>query len=176
VRRGKPIDTTMGFMPSGGLMMATRCGDLDPGVILRLLELGLSPRQVSRVVNQRSGLLGVSGLTGDMRVLEQRASRDAACERAVRMFGYTALKFAGAMIAALGGLDTLVFSGGIGEHSPMTRARIAGGLAFAGVKLDPARNRANAPVISRPRSRITVRVIPTDEERMIARAGARLFA
>ncbi|HEY3755735.1 MAG TPA: hypothetical protein VGL42_06260 [Opitutaceae bacterium] len=176
VRGGKPIDTTMGFMPSGGLMMATRCGDLDPGVILRLWESGLSRAALSRLVNQESGLLGVSGRSADLRVVQARARRDPACDLAIRMLGYSALKHAGAMAAALGGLDTLVFSGGIGEHSPAIRARIARGLGFAGVAIDPARNRRNAPVISRPGSRITVRVIATDEERMIARAGVRLFS
>jgi acetate kinase len=178
VRRGKPVDTTMGYMPSGGLMMATRTGDLDPAVVLRMAqERGGKPlARLSAILNQQSGLLGVSGRSGDLRAVTARAARDRRCALAVDLFVYTAVKFAGALIAAMGGIDTLVFSGGIGEHAPEIRARIADGLAFAGVALDARRNGRGAALLSSRRSRVAVRMIPTDEERMIARAGARLFA
>lgn len=191
VRKGKPIDTTMGFMPSGGLMMATRSGDLDPGVILHLVQnewrrrpgasarnkaAGSPPQRLSAIVNEQSGMLGVSGYSGDVRKLMARGRRDRRCALALEMFIYIARKQCGALIAALGGVDTIVFSGGIGEHAPEIRAGIAAGLGFAGVTLDPARNRRSAAVISAPGAPITVRVIATDEERMIARAGARIFA
>lgn len=191
VKDGKPVDTTMGFMPSGGLMMATRSGDLDPGVVLHLVQnewrrrptasarnkaAGSPPQRLSAIINEQSGMLGVSGYSGDLRKLLARAARHRRCALAVEMFIYNARKQFGAMIAALGGVDTIVFSGGIGQHSPEARAGIAAGLRYAGVALDPARNRRSAAVISAPGRAVTVRVIATDEERMIARAGARLFA
>lgn len=178
VRGGRPVDTTMGYMPSGGLMMGTRTGDLDPAVVLRMAqEKGGKPlARLSTILNQQSGLLGVSGLSGDLRAVMARAARDRRCALAVDLFVYTAVKFAGALIAAMGGIDTLVFSGGIGEHAPEIRARIADGLGFAGVALDARRNRRGAALLSTGRSHVAVRMIPTDEERMIARAGARLFA
>lgn len=187
VKGGRPVDTTMGFMPSGGLMMATRCGDIDPGALLRIAEIEWKRpafakasagrlSRLSHVVNQESGLLGVSGYSADLRDVMARARRDPRCRLAADLFAYTAVKFAGALVAAMGGVDTLVFSGGIGEHSPWMRRRIAAGLAFAGVKVDRRRNRRGEGLISPPRAGVAVRVIPTDEERMIARAGARLFA
>jgi acetate kinase len=177
VRNGGPVDTTMGFTPTGGLVMGTRSGDLDPGVLLYLLqERGVkSAAMLGELVNRQAGMLGVSTTSGDMRDLLAREATDPRAGEAVDLFCYQARKFVGALAAALGGLDTLVFSAGIGEHAAPVRARIAAGLEFLGVELDPGRNAAHAPVISREGSRVAVRVIPTDEDRMIARHTARLL-
>jgi acetate kinase len=173
---GRPVDTTMGFTPAGGLMMATRPGDLDPGVLLYLLrEGGFSVQGLDEMVNRRSGLLGVSGSSPDMRHLLERESEDGAAAAAVELFCYVAMKQLGAMAAAVGGLDGLVFSGGIGENAPAIRARIAAGAAYLGIRLDPERNRRGEPVISASDSAVAVRVIPTDEERVIARHTAALL-
>jgi acetate kinase len=175
VREGVGIETTMGFTPTGGLVMGTRTGDLDPGVLIHLLQSeGLDAAGLSDLVNQRSGLLGVSGTSGDMRDLLDRAASDPHAAEAVELYCYTAKKFVGALAAVLGGLDTLIFTGGVGEHAAPVRARICDGLAFLGITLDPDRNAAGAPIISRDDSPATVRVIPTDEALMIARHTARL--
>ena len=175
VHEGRSIDTTMAFTPIGGVVMSTRSGDLDPGVVTYLARSeGLTPDQVEDLLSHRAGLLAVSGATGDMRGLLERAPRDPASQLAVAMYAYHVKKAIGALAAALGGLDTLVFSGGVGEHAPLVRAMICDGLAFLGVQLDPSRNDENALVISSiPESaaRVVVRVIPTDEELMIARAA-----
>lgn len=175
-RNGKSVDTTMGFTPAGGLMMSTRAGDLDPGVMLYLLqEKRLSPSAVSDLVNHRAGLLGVSGISPDLRdLLAQRTGYPAAGE-AIELFCYQAQKFLGALAAVLGGLDTLVFTAGIGENSPAIRRLICAPLAFLGLRLDAARNRRNAAVISRAASRVTIRVMKTNEELMIARHARRLL-
>jgi len=171
VHERRSIDTTMAFTPIGGVMMSTRSGDLDPGVATYIARTeGLSPDQIEDLLSHRAGLLGVSGTTSDMRTLLEREAGDPRCRLAVTMYAYSIKKAIGAFAAALGGLDTLVFSGGIGEHAPAVRARICDGLAFLGVQVDAQRNAANAPVISPSASRVVVRVIPTDEELMIARA------
>jgi len=170
VRNGQSIDTTMGFTPTGGLVMGTRTGDLDPGTLLYLLTTaGLDAAQVSRIVNQESGMLGVSGVSGEMHELLDRRATDPAAAAAVALFCYQARKQIAAMAAALRGLDTLVFAGGIGEHAAAVRAEIAGELEFLGIRLDPAKNLQTEPVISAESSRVVVRVLPTDEERMICR-------
>lgn len=170
VHGGRPVDTSMAFTPTAGLVMATRPGDLDPGLLVYLLRTGhMDAAALDDLVSNRSGLLGISGTTGDMQALQHRRTDDVRAAEAVDMFCYQARKWIGAFAAALGGLDTLVFSGGIGEHAPSIRAAVVDGLDFLGVWLDGARNEANAPVISRESSPVTVRVIPTDEEQMIAR-------
>ena len=170
VRDGIGVDTTMGFAPTGGLMMGTRSGDLDPGVLLYLLrQQGMNADSLSELVNQEAGLLGVSGVSGDMRDLLDREAVDAAAATAVELFCYQARKFLGALAAVLGGLDTLVFTAGIGENSAPVRQRICAGLDFIGIELDPRANEANAPVISSDGSRVVVRVMKTDEDLMIAR-------
>jgi acetate kinase len=175
VHHGTAVDTTMGLTPTGGLVMSTRTGDLDPGVLLFLLESrGLTPAELSRLVNKKSGLLGVSGSTADMQALLAREATDASAADAVALFCYQARKHLGGLVAALGGLDTLVFTAGIGEHSAVIRARLCEGLGYLGVELDEARNAEHAPVISSHASRVTVRVIPTDEDLMIARHTHRL--
>jgi acetate kinase len=170
LHRGESRDTTMGMTPTGGLVMSTRSGDLDPGVILYLLrEKGLSVAAVNTLLNKQAGLLGVSGRSSDMQDLLAREATDAAAAAAVALFCYQARKFLGALTAVLGGLDTLVFSGGIGENAPIIRARICHNLEFLGLNLDARRNDANNPIISSPDSRVTVRVMQTNEELMIAR-------
>jgi acetate kinase len=175
VRGGVGVDTTMGFTPTGGLVMGTRSGDLDPGVLLHLLEEnGLSPPEIGELVNRRAGLLGVSETTADMRDLLSREASDPRAAEAISLFCYQAKKFLGALAAALGGLDALVFTGGIGEHAATVRWRICKGLEFLGVQLEARRNAEHAPVISRDGSPVTARVIPTDENLMIARHTRRL--
>lgn len=170
LRGGDSLDTTMGFSPAGGLMMGTRPGDLDPGVLLYLsAERGMAPAALNELVNRRAGLLGVSGISADMRDLLEREATDGHAAEAVALFCYQARKHLGALAAVMGGLDTLVFNGGIGEHAAAVRRRIAEGLEFLGIRIDPRRNEAHAPVISPDGSSVTVRVMKTDEELMIAR-------
>jgi acetate kinase len=174
VWRGRSMDTTMGFTPAAGLVMSTRSGDIDPGIVGFLARTeGMTAPEFQKMVNRDSGLLGVSETSSDMRDLLGRESRDIRAAEAVALFCYEAKKWIGAYAGALGGLDTLVFSGGIGENSPAVRARICRGLGFLGVALDAKRNAANAPVISRSAGRVAVRVIRTDEELMIARSVMR---
>lgn len=170
VKDGKGIDTTMGLTPAGGLMMGTRPGDLDPGVVLYLLqEKGLRASTVNDIINQHSGLLAVSARTPDMHELLSIETTDAHAAEAVNLFCYQAKKFLGALAAALGGIDLFVFTGGIGENAPGVRERICDGLQFLGVEIDPDANRAGRSVISVPGGRVVVRVMKTDEDLMIAR-------
>lgn len=169
VKQGKSIDTSMGFTPLEGLVMSTRSGDVDPGVLLYLLEhKKMSVKEVNRVLNKESGLLGISG-SGDMRVLLDKMRQDARSAEASDLFCYRAKKYIGAYAAVLGGLDVLVFAGGIGEHAPVIRKRICEGLDFLGIHLDVACNEANAALISPPGNRVKVRVIKTKEDLMIVR-------
>ena len=171
VRDGKSIDTSMGFTPAAGLVMGTRTGDLDPGLVYYLQHTGnLTPARFQRLVNHESGLLGVSEVSADMQDLLQRESGDVRAAEAIALFCYQAKKWIGAFAAALGGLDTLVFAGGIGEHAPPVRARICEGLGFLGLELSESRNARDEGVISSDSSRATVRVIATDEDLMIARS------
>jgi acetate kinase len=170
VRNGRSIDTSMGFTPASGLVMSTRTGDLDPGLgyFLERTE-GMTAARFQRMVNHESGLLGVSGTSPDLRDLLAREAADPRAAAAVELFCYQVRKWIGSYAAALAGLDTLVFAAGIGENSPAIRRRICDGLGFLGVRLDPGRNAANAPLISPDSHRVRVRVIRTDEELMIAR-------
>jgi acetate kinase len=169
VRDGYSIDTTMGFTPTSGLPMSTRTGDLDPGVLSYLAQSeSLDPSALQRMVNHESGLLGVSESSSDVRDLLAREATDARAAEALALFCYQTKKWIGAFAAALGGLDTVVFAGGIGENSAPIRARICDGLGFLGIELDAARNAAGAPRISGDSSRIEVCVIRTDEESVIA--------
>ena len=166
---GQSQDTSMGFTPASGLVMGTRPGDLDPGVAAYLLQADqLTPQQFNHLINHESGLLGVSETSSDMRDLLAAQATDARAADAVELFCYQARKWVGAYAAVLGGLDTLVFSGGIGEHAAEVRARICAGLGFLGVELDMAHNATHAALISSAASRVSVRIIPTNEERMIA--------
>jgi len=176
VRDGRSIDTSMGFTPAAGLVMSTRSGDLDPGLLSFLARRErMTPAQFDRMVNHESGLLGVSGTSSDMRDLCAREATDVRAAEAVALFCYQAKKWIGAFAAALGGVDTLVFAGGIGENAPVIRAQICEGLGFLGIALDRRRNARNAPVISRAAGRVKVRVIRTDEELMIARSVGRVL-
>jgi acetate kinase len=170
IENGRGLDTTMGLTPAGGLVMSTRAGDLDPGVMIYLLqEKGLDPAALNRLINHQAGLLGVSGLSSDMQDLLAQEEQNPGAALAVNLFCYQARKFIGALAAALEGLDTFVFTGGIGEHAAAIRARICDPLRFLGLRLDPDLNGQHAPVISRPDSPVTVRVMKTNEELMIAR-------
>jgi acetate kinase len=176
VRGGQAVDTTMGFTPIGGVVMSTRSGDLDPGVVTHIARLkGLDADRLEDVFSHRSGLAAISGGLTDMRELLAREETDRRCRLAVEIYCYEIRKRIGSYAAALGGLDALVFSGGIGQHAHQVRARICRDLAFIGVHLDEAANAANAPVVSPPASRVAVHVIPTDEEIVMARAACGLL-
>lgn len=176
VRAGKSVDTSMGFTPSGGMMMGTRCGDLDPGVEIFLARTGqLDSEQFYTMVNRKSGLLGVSGLSSDLRELLALEADDRRAAEAIAMFCYQATKWVGAYAAALGGLDTLVFAGGIGENAPHIRERICGNLGFLGITLNRERNLDSAAIISADNSAVNVRVIATNEELIIAQSVIRVL-
>jgi acetate kinase len=170
VHQGKSVDTSMGFTPLEGLVMATRSGDIDPAAVIYLQQRDrLSPQEIDALLNKQSGLLGLSGTSGDMRDLLEREARDDRAAEAVALFCYRAKKYVGAYAAALGGLDALIFAGGIGENAPEVRERSCSGLEFLGLEVDPTLNRSNAPVISSKRSHATIQVIKTDEDIVIAR-------
>jgi len=176
VRDGHSIDTTMGFTPASGLVMGTRTGDLDPGLVCFLSRTeGMTAEQFDSLVNDKSGLLGVSETSSDVRDLLGRQNVDVRAAEAIELFCYQAKKWIGAFAAALGGLDTLVFSGGIGENSPTIRHRICEGLGFLGITVDDNRNEANAFLVSTEQGSVKVRVIRTDEELMIARSVIRVL-
>ncbi len=176
VRDGKSIDTSMGFTPTAGLVMSTRSGDLDPGLAPYLARTDqVTAKRFYEMVNHNSGLLGVSEISSDMRDLLAQEAQDIRAAEAVALFCYQAKKWIGSFAAVLGGLDTLVFAGGIGENAAPVRARICEGLGFLGIELSEARNAENAGVISTDASRAKVRVIRTDEELMIARSTYRLL-
>ena len=169
VRDGQCIDTSMGFTPASGLVMSTRSGDLDPGIMSFLARTeGLDAEGFGRMVNHESGLLGVSETSADMRDLLAREALDLRAAEAVALFCYQAKKWIGAFAAALGGMDVVVFAGGIGENAAAVRARICEGLEFLGVELDPVANARHAPLISTAAGRASVRVMRTDEESVIA--------
>jgi acetate kinase len=176
VRDAKPVDTSMSFTPTAGVPMSTRSGDLDPGLVWYLARTEkMSAKQFNELVNFQSGLLGVSEISSDMRDLLDRETQDVRAAEAVALFCYQVKKWIGAFAAALGGLDTLVFAGGIGENAPIVRTRICEGLGFLGIELEEKRNAANEGVISAAASRATVRVIRTDEECMIAKTVCRVL-
>lgn len=177
VRDGQSIDTSMGFTPSAGLMMSTRSGDLDPGLLSFLARSEqMTPAQFDRMINRESGLLGVSETSSNMRDLLEAEATDLRAAEAVELFCYQAKKWIGAYAAALGGVDTLVFAGGIGENAPLVRERICANLDFLCIRLHRGRNAENAPFISTDSARVAVRVIHTDEALMIARSAIRFLA
>ena len=179
IRNGHPVDTSMGMTPLEGLVMGTRSGDLDPAIVnLISAKEGLSPHEVEGLLNTQSGLLGISGLTNDMRVLqaELKEHDDRRARVAIEVFCYRARKYVGAFLAAMGGADGIVFTGGIGENSPEIRAQICGGLEWAGLTIDPERNKkmvGKEGIISSEGSRLVAYAIPTDEELLIARDTVR---
>ena len=171
VHGGKSIDTSMGFTPTAGVPMSTRSGDLDPGLVWYLAQTEqMTAQQFHHMVNHQSGLLGVSETSSDLRDLLDKEGHDVRAVEAVALFCYQVKKWIGAFAAALGGLDTLVFTGGIGENSPVIRTRICDGLGFLGIQLDESRNAAGAPIVSTDASSARVRVIRTDEDVVIAKA------
>ncbi len=171
VDRGQPVDTSMAFTPAAGLPMSTRSGDLDPGLAWYLAETEqMDAKQFNEMVNKHSGLLGTSETSSDMQELLAREGNDTRAAEAVTLFCYSVKKWIGSFAAALGGLDTLVFAGGIGEKGSAIRERVCGGLEFLGIELDLERNAQNAALISTDAGRVQVRVIPTDEEVVIAKS------
>jgi len=177
VRDGSSVDTTMGMTPTGGVMMGTRTGDLDPGALLYLMrEKGYDAPKLENLVDKQSGLLGVSEVSSDMKTLLEQSECDSRARQAVEMFCYSIRKQIGALAATLGGLDALVFAGGIGERAVAVRAQICQGLEHLGVQLDAPRNTANAEIISASASPCTVRIVATNEELMIARHTGRLLS
>jgi acetate kinase len=176
IKDGKSIDTSMGFTPTAGIPMGTRTGDLDPGVAWYLMqEEKMSAKKFNHLINHESGLLGISETNSDMRELLKLQSTDNRAVEAVELFCYQTKKWIGSYAAVLGGLDTLVFSGGIGEHAPEVRERICSDLGFLGIELDEKRNANNEAIISNGHCRVTVRVIKTNEELMIARLVCRVL-
>jgi len=170
IRDGRPIDTTMGLTPTGGVVMGTRSGDLDPGVLVYLMrEKGYDADRLERLLNEEAGLLGISSTTSDMKSLLAQRAHDSRAADAVAMFCTSIRKHIGAFAALLGGVETLVFTGGIGERAAPVRWEICQGLEPLGVRIDPHRNNADSETISEPQSPCTVRVIPTNEDLMIAR-------
>jgi acetate kinase len=177
VHDGRPVDTTMSFTPTGGIVMGTRSGDLDPGVLVYLVrEHGYDPEHLERLVDREAGLLAISGTTSDMRELLEARDRDSRAGLAVDIFCYRIRLQIGAYTAALGGLDTLVFTGGIGEHAAPVRAEACHGLEYLGVELDPERNAQNERIISADDSAVTVRVLTTDEDAIVGRHTHDLLA
>ena len=176
--QGRSQATTMGFSALDGLMMGTRCGALDPGVVLYLLEQGWDHDRLQDLLYKRSGLLGVSGISADMRRL--RADGSAMARKAIDLFTYRVVRESGALVACLGGLDLLAFSGGIGEHDAVLRQEVCDRLAYLGVVVDPVRNRQatgeSVAALHAPESRVEVWVIPTDEGQVAAREASRLLA
>lgn len=168
LKDGLPMDTSMGLTPTGGFMMGTRSGDLDPGVLIHLLKAGYSADQLEKLLDHQSGLLGVSGQSSDMKALLQKSKTSNTVRMAVKMFTYQVRKFIGAYAAVLNGLDTLVFTGGIGERAAEVRADICSGLEYLAIAVDMEANGRNAEVISQPGTKCTVRVVQTDEDLMIA--------
>jgi acetate kinase len=174
VKDGRSVAATMGFTAVDGLMMGTRCGAIDPGVMLYMMQHhGMDAAALEDLIYRRSGLLGVSGISSDMR--ELRASHDPAAKEAIALFVYRIVRELGSLVAALGGLDGLVFSGGIGEHDSATRAEVVAGSRWTGAMLEPAQNEGNQGLISADGSSVAVWVIPTDEERLIARQTAAML-
>ena len=167
IRDGKCVDTSMGLTPLEGLVMGTRTGDLDPGIVLFLLSKGFTPQELDEMFNERSGLLGLSGESNDLRELEASGSEGA--RPAIDVFVYRLVKYIGAYVAVLGGLDTLIFTGGIGKNDWRLRGRVVDSLSYLGVELDEEKNLRGEEIISTQRSRVCVKVKKTDEELMIAK-------
>ncbi|NQT07166.1 MAG: acetate/propionate family kinase, partial [Candidatus Omnitrophica bacterium] len=168
---GKPVDTSMGFTPLEGLVMGTRSGDIDPIIILYLMEKkGMSRREIDKFLNNKSGLLGVSGLSSDMRDIYKALRRgNKRAGLAFAIFIHRIHRYIGAFAAVMNGVDAIVFTAGIGENHPPTRSAVCKNLDFLGVKIDRKKNNAKSLIISKPNSRVKVLVVPTDEELMIAR-------
>ena len=175
IKDAKCLDTSMGLTPAGGLVMSTRSGDMDPGVAWYLMQEGLNADSFNALINHQSGLLGISGFSSDMQDLLQHEKNNKDAALAIEIFCFQIKKYIGAYTAALSGLDTLVFSGGIGENASPIRSRICKGFEYLGIEIDEEKNIKNARIISTRNSKVTVLVIPTDEEIMIALETRALF-
>jgi len=175
VKKGKCIDTSMGFTPAGGVVMSTRSGDLDPGVAWYLMKNGINAEKFNDLINHQSGLLGISGDSSDMEDLLQHEEKNKDAALAIEIFCYQIKKYIGASTASLSGLDVLVFSGGIGENAPIIRSRICNGLNYLGMEIDERKNKKNKTIISTKKSKVKVYVLPTDEEIMIAQNTKKLY-
>ncbi len=175
VKAGKCIDTSMGFTPAGGITMSTRSGDMDPSVAWYLMKKGLDAKGFNNLINHQSGLLGISGISADMQVLLEQENENKDAALAIDMFCYHIKKYIGAYAAVLGGLDTLVFSGGIGENAPAIRERICNELGYLNIHFNIEKNNKNEGQISDDDSKVKVYVIKTDEEIMIANIAAELY-
>ncbi len=175
VKAGKCIDTSMGFTPAGGIPMSTRSGDLDPGVVWYLMQKGMNARQFNDLINHQSGLLGISGVSSNMQDLLQHEKENKDAALAIDIFCYQVKKYIGGYTAALGGLDILVFSGGIGENAPAIRERICNDLGYLNIQLDEEKNNKNQWQISKEESSVNVYIIPTNEELMIAETTAEIY-
>ncbi len=175
VHNGRSIDTTMGFTPTGGLVMATRSGDLDPGLIVHLLRMGYEPETLDELFNGNAGLLGLSGTTSDIRLLLERRDSDPRAALAIAVYCHSARRHLGALVATLDGIDTLVFTGGVGEHAAPIRAAICDGLHHLGLAIDAQANDTNQTLISELASTVEVLVIGADEERMLAQHASTLL-
>lgn len=175
IKNGKCIDTSMGFTPAGGIVMGTRSGDLDPGIAWFLMQKGSDARALNDLINHQSGLLGISGLSSDMQVLLAHEKNNGHATLAIDIFCYQLKKYIGAYTAALGGLDALVFSGGIGENAEQIRARVCDGMQYSGIVLDKKKNARHQLQVSSDESRVKVYVIPTNEELMIAEETLHLY-
>jgi acetate kinase len=176
IERGRSVETTMGFTPAGGLVMSSRPGDLDPGVLVHLVrERQMSASELNDLIYKKSGLLGVSNLSSDMQDLTRDKDTNPGAAEAIELFCYQARKALGALTAALDGVDTLIFTGGIGENSSLVRERICENLSYLGLHVVPTKNVDHSEIISAPESRVMVRVMKTNEELMIARHTATLL-
>ena len=170
LKNGRPVDMTMGFSPVSGIPMSTRSGDIDPSAIVYLARMGVDIEEYSHIINTQSGLLGVSGLSADMLILLENEATHNGAREAVELFCYSARKAIGSLSAAIGGIDSLIFSGGMGENAPKIRARICQELAYLGIMLDESRNQDHLERISSDESRVGVHVIPTDESYILRRS------
>ena len=176
IEAGRSLDTSMAFTPAGGIPMGTRSGDLDPGILIHLMrERGYGADQLEQLVNHESGLLGLAGSADMSELLSRADAADRQALTAIELFGYAIKKQIGAYVAALGGVDCVVFTGGIGEHAPRIRELAVGGLSALGIQLDAELNAENAATISRQQSPCQVRVIPTNEDLVIARTVYEMF-
>jgi acetate kinase len=175
VKEGKCLDTSMGFTPAGGIVMSTRSGDLDPGVGWYFMQKGMDAKDFNDLINHQSGLLGISGYSSDMQDLLQHQKDNKHAALAIEIFCYQIKKYIGAYAAVLGGLDTLVFSAGIGEHAPEVRSRICKDFDYLEIEIDEEENQENAVIISTAKSKVKVYVIPTDEEIIIAKETIKLY-
>jgi acetate kinase len=175
IRNGICIDTTMSFTPASGLVMSTRSGDLDPSVVIYLMNQGISLHDVNRMINKESGLLGISGISGDMKLLLEKMEFEPRAKLAIDIFCYRIIKSAGAFAAALGGLDQLIFTGGIGENSSFIRKKVCHGLKFLAMDIEDEKNESGKAIISSEKSSIIVRIVKTNEELMIARHAYNLL-